>query len=318
MPDPCPKNVYPCGIELYSPCPPYVRAWRRNTICPNDYLQFAPSPDPDDCEQQPCRFAIYVGNENAITDDDMRVLLNGVEIAQLFEVDLSCEQTLCRGHLVLPASLGGSTPGIVGGGGSGLEFCARLPIDLKYYYSAALDALPPAAINIVELRTLNDNNCGNYGRFVIFQVCIFDGVMRLQPVRIGLYSSRLHEPLNSRLAFPSECDPCCRTLKRQPAKGVKLHVLIPKVDVFMEEDGVLRKFATDVASYVLYFDSHGKLDHVEFACPKVKLTTATDLSCSSCDGSSGSKQLVFAPGIFYELTCDELGRACPVLTCCQE
>lgn len=307
----------PCGIEINSPCPPYIRTWRRNTVDPLEYRQFVPGAvggvSCDDEEK--CRFAIYVGNENAIPDDDMDVSLNGVKLLTIFEADpnADCEQTYCRGHLILPASVAAlAPPTIIGGGGAGLGFCAGQPIDLRYHYHAALDAVP-IGLNIAGLKTalFGSNNCNNFGRFRIYQVCVQRGNIVLQAVTESLYSG---SPLDTDLKFDGEC----KRSRRPPAKGVKLHVLIPKVDTTIEADGLVKKIATDVASYVLYFDSHGKLDHVEFACPKVKLTTATDLSCSSCAGSSGSEQLLFAPGIFYELTCDELGRACPILTCCQE
>lgn len=298
--DPCPDDIVPCGIKIYSPCPAYgVRTWRRNTQCPNDYQQFIPSNSPEDCEQQPCRFAIYVGNENAITDDDMRVMLNGIEIMQLHEVDVSCQQRTCRGHLILPASVAPATPAIFGGGGPGLEFCTGEPIALQYYYSAALDGLPPGAINTVQLLTLKDNNCGNYGRFVVYQVCKFDGVIQLQPEVIGLYASELHQPLTSQLQFSSDCLPCCRREKRQPAKGVKVHVLIPKVKV--HEDPTLGKIkmAEDVASYELYFDSHGKLDKMKYACAKIPLGVLVSISCEECALSARGGKVAFAPGIVY-------------------
>lgn len=119
------------------------------------------------CDQ--CFVAIYIGNENQITDDDYQLSLDGDAIATITETDTVCGPLGdCRGHLVLPASLTGWEPNIVGIAGTGYT-CEGVDISLTYSYSAALDNLP-AGTHTIRLLSVGDNACGNFGRLAVFCV----------------------------------------------------------------------------------------------------------------------------------------------------
>jgi len=107
--------------------------------------------------------AILVVNSNAVCDDDFSVKFNGVEIATLVETDHTCDTTFCRGNLILPASVSPATFCVS-------DLCDSPPITLYTQYSAALDS-PLMSGNTVEITSIVDNGCGNFGKVRVYPVC---------------------------------------------------------------------------------------------------------------------------------------------------
>lgn len=155
-----------------------------------------------DCTTLQCLgVAIYIGNENAVADDDFSLSFNGSNIATITETDTRCETTTCRGHLVLPSSLSGRQPSIVG---KSLFPCQGVNINLQYLYSSALNA-PLPGFNSVELKTINNNGCGNFGVFRVYKVCCVGNVLELCPIVDSFYQSALTNPLDEVYNFIVDC-----------------------------------------------------------------------------------------------------------------
>jgi hypothetical protein len=114
---------------------------------------------------------------------------------------------------------------------------------------------------------------------------------------------------------------------RPPARGVKIHVLIPKVIKATMPDGTIRKVGGTGHSYVLSFNSHGKLYDVERACERVSIKAATRIQCTDCGITTQNGGVIFMPGVTIGFTCLESGSVCgttrlpgpcPQIQCCTD
>lgn len=159
-----------------------------------------------------CRYAVYVGNENAITDDDMELYLDASLIGTVIETipsPASCFSPTdpCRGTMFLPASVSPMTMAFKGSADPltepGLEYCHCVDMTLVTNYSAVLDNPTSGTFHLVGTA---DHGCGSYGRFAVFPVAVVDGILRFRcPVIDELYNAVAGAADIGDYAFTSAC-----------------------------------------------------------------------------------------------------------------
>src|SRR5262249_21007385 len=131
-------------------------------------------------------YVVGVYNVNNCTDDNFTLSLDGTVIATLNETDTSCmcpDPAGCRGHLVLPSDWSTATlPDILSV--TSAYSCHHQPMSTVALYATELNHVA-GGDHSLELTSIHDNACGNFGGFYVWRACLVDNKVVLGPLVVN-------------------------------------------------------------------------------------------------------------------------------------